>query len=202
MFCPGCGIEDRQGNQYCRACGTDLRVVRTAVERPDSITASATGAREAIGRSIAAKIGEVQSAKELKKVVEEVLPEVEKFLESPEEKRLRRLRVGSILSCIGVGVAIALTVAGIATGKEDFFFLAALGVVTFFIGLAFFLNGTLLTVPKKTIAGGDAGDRRLDGIEGPTNELVLPEARPRAAGLSSTPGSVTENTTRHLTENN
>ncbi|MEQ1924192.1 MAG: hypothetical protein ABL952_16960, partial [Pyrinomonadaceae bacterium] len=23
MFCPECGIEERQSNQFCRACGTD-----------------------------------------------------------------------------------------------------------------------------------------------------------------------------------
>ena len=132
MFCPGCGVEERQGNQFCRACGTDLRVVRTAVERPDTITGAAAGAREEIGRSIAAKIRETQSAKDLKKVVEDVLPEVEKFLESPEERRLRRLRVGTILSCVGMGAAIGLAAAGIMVRKEEFIFLAALGVVTSF----------------------------------------------------------------------
>jgi len=28
MFCPGCGAEERQMSQYCRGCGTDLRIVR------------------------------------------------------------------------------------------------------------------------------------------------------------------------------
>ena len=35
MFCPDCGMEDRQANQFCRACGIDLRRVRLAVESPD-----------------------------------------------------------------------------------------------------------------------------------------------------------------------
>ncbi len=51
MFCPGCGSEERQASQFCRACGTDLRVVRVSLERPDSVTASAVSAREDIGRA-------------------------------------------------------------------------------------------------------------------------------------------------------
>ncbi len=105
MFCPNCGIEETSVNQFCRACGTDLRSVRFAVESPDSITASAASARDEIGRAVAFKIRETQSVKELKKVVEEVLPEIEKFLESPEEKRLRRVRVGTLISSIGLGAA-------------------------------------------------------------------------------------------------
>src|SRR5207244_3302116 len=97
MFCPDCGIEERQSNQFCRACGTDLRGVRLAVQSPDTITASAVSARDEIGRAVAAKIREVDSARELKKVAEDVLPQIEKFLESPEEKRLRRIRTGSII---------------------------------------------------------------------------------------------------------
>ncbi|MBK7932582.1 MAG: zinc ribbon domain-containing protein [Acidobacteria bacterium] len=109
MFCPDCGIEERQANQFCRACGTDLRRVRVAVSSPDSITASAVSARDEIGRAIADKIRETQGAYELKKVAEDVLPEIEKFLESPEEKRMRRMRVGMLLSCIGLGAAIGIT---------------------------------------------------------------------------------------------
>jgi len=76
MFCPSCGSEERQASQYCRACGTDLRPVRVSLERPDSITVSAVSAREEIGRAVAAKIREVQNARELKKVAEDVLPEI------------------------------------------------------------------------------------------------------------------------------
>src|SRR5438067_5198452 len=106
MFCPSCGSEERQASQFCRACGSDLRAVRLSLERPDSITASAVSAREEIGRAVAQKIREVEDARELKKVAEDVLPEIEKFLESPEEKRLRRMRAGVVISSIGVGVTI------------------------------------------------------------------------------------------------
>ena len=196
MFCPGCGLEDKQSNQFCRACGTDLRVVRTTLERTDNITASAATAREEIGRAIAAKIRETTSTHELKKVAEDVLPEIEKFLESPAEKRMRRMRTGTLISSIGAGTMIALTIVGIVQKDEDLFFLAGLGVITFFIGLSFILNAILFTTPKKSLAdkSDDAKSQRaLDLSDAQTNELLLPENK----NLFS---SVTEHTTRHLKE--
>lgn len=196
MFCPECGIEERQANQFCRACGTDMRRVRTAVESPDSITASAISARDEIGRAIAAKIRETQSASELATVTEEVLPEIEKFLESPEEKRMRRMRTGTILACIGIGTAIGISLVSMVMKDEDVIFLAALGLVCFFIGLAFVLNGIFLTIPKKSLSDRSSeadGQRALDGLSGHANDLRLPEP----ANLFS---SVTEHTTKHLKE--
>src|SRR5881396_2247786 len=106
MFCPGCGSEERQASQFCRACGIDLRVVRVSLERPDSITASAISAREEIGRAIAQKIREVDDAHDLKPVAEDVLPQIEKFLESYEEKRLRRVRAGVVTAASGLGATV------------------------------------------------------------------------------------------------
>lgn len=117
MFCPSCGLQENQSNQFCRACGANLNTVRSALEKPDNITASAVSARDEIGRAIAAKIRETTSAKELKKVTEDVLPEIEKFLESPAEKRMRRIRNGTIISSIGLGVALAFTIVGITVKK-------------------------------------------------------------------------------------
>src|SRR5437773_8138577 len=114
MFCPSCGSEERQASQYCRACGTDLRPVRMSLEQPDSITASAVSARDEIGRAVAARIREVEDAHELKKVAEDVLPQIEKFLESPDEKRLRRMRVGTIISMIGLGATIGMLIMSFA----------------------------------------------------------------------------------------
>src|SRR5438034_10145923 len=138
MFCPSCGSEERQASQFCRACGTDLRVVRVSLERPDSITASAVSAREDIGRAVAARIREVEDAHELKKVAEDVLPEIEKFLESPEEKRLRRMRAGVVISCIGLGATIFMMLMGSFARPNDvegFVAGGGAGIVTFFIGL-------------------------------------------------------------------
>ena len=200
MFCPSCGIEERQSNQFCRACGTDLRRVRVAVESPDNITASAVSARDEIGRAVAFKIRETQTVYDLKKVAEDVLPEIEKFLESPEERRLRRIRVGTLISSIGIGATIAFALVSMFSKDDGILFFAGLGIVTFFIGLSFVINGLLLTIPKKGLSDKslDAQDQReLDAhnneLNGQTNELVLPES-------NQVFSSVIENTTKHLKE--
>ena len=202
MFCPGCGIEEKKSNQFCRACGTDLRTARKILEMPDIITASAETAREEIGRAFAAKIRDAQDAADLKIVAEDVLPQIEKFLESPEEKRLRRTRVGTLISSIGLGAAIVLAIAGVISKDDGILFFAGFGLITFLIGLSFVINGFLFTVPKKLVSdkSSDANaQRELDADYAPpnqlpnadTNELILP-------GASQVFPSVTEQTTRHL----
>lgn len=199
MYCPGCGLEEIQSNQFCRACGTDLRPVRYALEAPDNITASAVSARDEIGRAIAAKIREA-SLKDLPDVAEEVLPEIEKFLESPEEKRLRRVRAGVVTSFIGIGGTIAFALAAMLMGDNGIFMVAGAGLVCFFIGLGLILNGIFLTVPRKRLSDRSTeGNRQreldagMSSLDVKTNDLALPEP-------TSLFSSVTENTTRHLEE--
>lgn len=205
MFCPICGFEDSQSNQFCRACGANLNLVRNALAVPDHITQSAVSARDEIGRAVAAKIRETENAYELKKVAEDVLPEIEKFLESPEEKRLRRIRTGTIISSIGAGAAIAFSFIAFFV-DSGLAILAGLGTVAFFIGFGFIVNGLLFTIPKKTLSDNSAEaekQRELDtkfasnenNLDAQTNELNLPGAQSRFS-------SVTENTTKHLREKN
>src|SRR5436189_5712679 len=106
MFCPSCGSEEHQASQFCRACGTDLRVVRMGLERPDSITESAISAREEIGRAVAEKIREMEDPRYMRRFAQYVLPRIDKFLESNEERRLRCLRSGVVTALIGPAVGI------------------------------------------------------------------------------------------------
>jgi hypothetical protein len=192
MFCPACGSEERQPSKYCRACGADMQVVRAVLERPDSITASAVGAREEVGRAIAAKIAAAGDVRHLGKVVEDVLPELEKFLESPEERRLRRLRTGVMLSLIGIATCIFLFLAGDFV-HENLPWPA--GFVPFFVGVAIFINGLLFTVPGKRVGDG----RNLLAKEAlNTSSVVTGEIEPPQE-LNSAP-SITENTTKHLNQ--
>src|SRR6266853_6241877 len=155
MYCPSCGSEERQMSQYCRACGTDLRPVRVSLERPDSVTASAVTAREEIGRAMAAKIRDVDDS-HLHRIAEDVLPQIEKFLESPEEKRLRRMRNGVITAASGLGASVLglLVIAALQDSKAAeaiplVAFLVGLGVLTFLIGSGLVLNGMLFTKPRQ-----------------------------------------------------
>ncbi|HEY0761949.1 MAG TPA: zinc ribbon domain-containing protein [Pyrinomonadaceae bacterium] len=202
MYCPSCGSEERQLSQFCRACGTDLRIVRNSLENPDAVTQSAISAREHIGMAVADKIRQMSTAKELERVAEDVLPHFEKFLESPEEKRLRRIRAGIVTSAIGLGATIVVFI--MAMDKVDLIPFIAPALVTFLVGLGVILNGLLFTVPRKELPGDvydalsqkvlDSGANRIP-YEAPiagqlTNEL------PTAPRLQA--ASITEHTTHHL----
>ena len=199
MFCPGCGSEERQASQFCRACGTDLRAVRVGLERPDSITASAVSAREEIGRAVAEKIRDVEDTRDLKRVAEDVLPQIEKFLESPEEKRLRRMRAGILVSSIGFGATILmLLMASVAQSNdvEGFVGGAGLGVVTFCIGLGLLLNALLFTRPRRGVEDHSADARSQNLLDA---GYTPPQLRSQTtSNLSQPAGSVTEHTTLHL----
>ncbi|MGH9929873.1 MAG: hypothetical protein ACREA9_11705 [Pyrinomonadaceae bacterium] len=206
MYCPTCGSEERQISQYCRACGTDLRVVRRGLEQPDTITASAVSAREQISQAMAEKIRQMEGSRELKQVAEDVLPQIAKFLESPEEKRLRRVRAGVVTAAIGLGAALLILLMSLEA--HDLIPFVALGLITFLIGLGLVLNGLAFTIPRKTLAdrSDDAESQKeleaaaesaypanqLSGSSQTTNDL--PSPNDRIAGRPS----VTEHTTHHL----
>jgi len=207
MYCPSCGSEERQASQYCRACGTDLRPVRISLERPDSVTASAVSAREDIGRAVADRIRDVEDAHELKKVAEDVLPQIEKFLESYEEKRLRRMRAGVIVSSIGVGFAVLMFLMVSVAQPNDvqgFIGGAGVGIVTLCIGLGLLLNAFVFTRPGKRLQdnSADARSQNLLDISAPPQLRAGREAQalPRVNTTANLvqPGSVTEHTTLHL----
>lgn len=208
MYCPGCGTEDNTSNVYCRSCGSDLRAVRTALERPDAITSSAVSARHEIGRAFADRIRQAQ-AKDLASIAEEVLPEVEKFLESPEERRLRNIRNGAVTSFVGFGTALAFFIVAASAGEPGITFFSALGIVTLFIGIAMIINGYFLTVTKKNLPEGSEAENvsARSGSLTPgfgadedsnttTNELLMP-----ASARDEFVASVTEETTRNLEKN-
>jgi hypothetical protein len=209
MFCPSCGSEERQASQFCRACGVDLRAVRMSIERPDSITASAVTAREEIGHAVAQKIREVEDAGELKKVAEDVLPQIEKFLESYEEKRLRRVRAGIIVGASGIGASVlGALMAAFSNGPdaEGGWIILGIGVTAFTIGMAFILNGLLFTKPRKRLED-HSPDARLQNLldaDYKPAQLRSDEGAPSfraqtTSNLSNSAGSsITEHTTHHL----
>jgi hypothetical protein len=201
MFCPGCGSEERQASQFCRACGTDLRAVKMSLERPDSITQSAVTAREEIGQAVAQKIREVEDAHELKKVAEDVLPQLEKFLESYEEKRLRRVRAGIIVAACGFGAGIlGLIMSAVLTGPdfEAALYVGGLGIVAFALGLGFVLNGLLFTKPRKGLEDRSPDARLQNLLDAGYSPPAQPALRAQTTSNLAQPGSVTEHTTLHL----
>jgi hypothetical protein len=170
-----------------------------SLEHPDSITASAATAREEIGRAVAQQIRQVEDARELKKVAEDVLPQIEKFLESPEEKRLRRMRVGTIISTVGLGATMCMLIMSLAAqaaDKEGFMLASGLGVACFFIGIGFLLNAFFFTRPRTNVSDHSADARAQSAIDAGYNQPQLHS--PTTSNLAPPAGSVTENTTLHL----
>ena len=198
MFCPSCGSEERQVSQFCRACGTDLRAVRTTLEKPDAITASAVSARDEIGHAIADRIRELKKGSDLSKVAEEVLPQIEKFLESPQQRRLRGIREGVVTSAIGLGATVFFLVWGL--NEKDMFFLMGLGVTAFLIGLGLIINALLFTVPKQYAPDHSLGTHQRDLIDGAPDRITLVKSELSTAEPLTPPPSVTEQTTHHLTD--
>ncbi len=146
----------------------------------------------------------METGKDLEHVAEDVLPHLEKFLESPEEKRLRRLRTGVITAGVGVGATLGIFWASL--GANDLVPFIALGVIAILVGLGIIINGLAFTVPRKTVADlsdeakaqkdlesriQKAGANRLSAGSS-TNELPT-----RTDAIAARP-SVTEHTTHQL----
>jgi hypothetical protein len=179
-----------------------LRIVRNSLENPDAITQSAISAREHIGMAVADKIRQMSSAKDLEKVAEDILPPFEKFLESPEEKRLRRIRGGVITAAIGLGATIVTLL--IAFDKIDFFPFVTPALITFLVGLGMVINGMMFTVPRKQLPGNadDALSQKVldSGLNRSVYEAPAPANLTNELAPASKPQltSITEHTTHHL----
>jgi hypothetical protein len=175
MFCPQCGYQDPQPSYFCRGCGSDLHSVRKALQHPDNITSAAVSARLEVGRAIADKIRTLNSVKDLKKITEAVLPEVQKFLESPAEQRLRRLRNGTITASVGLGVTILLLLKTVPIPPLVFFGWPV-GLIVLFIGLGNIINGLFFSTPKQETGNSSTFNnlQQLLNIDSPQSNLPTP----------------------------
>ncbi|HXG93159.1 MAG TPA: zinc ribbon domain-containing protein [Blastocatellia bacterium] len=206
MFCPNCGAEELNRTQFCRGCGTELQAVRVALEQPDAITPAAVAARKEISRAIAAKIAELDDTSDLKTAVYEILPVIEAFMQSPEERRLareeRRLqqtREGVLTVASGLGVLVFfLLMSFILPGRAgEIATLAGVsgGVLVLIIGLGIIANAKWFTAPAKLSA---ENSRKITNrfITGGISEEDA--ERDRDSGQPQALPSVTEGTTRQL----
>ena len=193
MYCPSCGSDERQPSQYCRVCGVDLRAVRQTLERPDSITASAISARQQISLAIAERIRQLQTGKDLEHIAEDVLPQIEKFLESPEERRLRRIRAGLITAAIGFGASLGALF--LMLNDVDFVIFLLPTLILLFIGLGLLVNGLWFTLPRKELPQPDLNILSPE----PTvmsQRQITNDISPAYPALTNS--SITEHTTHHL----
>jgi len=195
MYCPSCGSDERQPSQYCRVCGVDLRAVRQTLERPDSITASAVSARQQISLAIAERIRQVETGKDLEHIAEDVLPQIEKFLESPEERRLRRIRAGLLTAAIGFGSSLGALFL-VLLNDADFLVFLLPTLTLLVIGIGLMINGLWFTLPRKQFPQPDLNNLP-EPVDVPQRQITQNISPPHPPLPNS---SVTEHTTHHLRE--
>lgn len=191
MFCPSCGAEDRQSSQFCRACGVDLRAIYVALQKPESVLVSG---RDEVYRAIAARIRDKKE--DLSEIVEEVLPNFEKMIEGPEERRLRQIRSGVLYVAAGTGLAIYLILRQLVLVEGS---LALLGAfVAFLVGVAYIINGWVFSLPGRDWSVNFEEENSAKTLNQTLNDR-LPESV-TISGPVYAPPSPTESTTRNLVE--
>jgi len=152
---------------------------------------------------MADRIRDLKTGKDLEHFAEDVLPQFEKFLESPEERRLRRVRAGVVTACIGLGWSLVFLFMTLA--KSDFLPFLGPGLITFFVGLGIIINGLAFTALRKKLPGNEQdalAQNLLDSSmkhETPPLRVMTNELAP---AVRNPAGSITEHTTHHLGSKN
>ena len=194
MFCPTCGSDERHSGQFCRACGTDLARVRTGLEQPAVPVTATLSPRDEIARAIAYKISQLDTAHELKKVAEDVLPEFEKFMEPLQHKRLRRMRAGVVTAMVGLGASVFFALMSTLPGNHEAIPLIGLGFTAFLIGLGIVINAKWFTLLAENTAPRELPEAMQSFLSTPIAHTK--ELPPYRAPVPVT--SVTEHTTHRL----
>ena len=122
--------------------------------------------------------------------------QIEKFLESPQQRRLRGIREGVVTSAIGVGATVFFFMMGLS--QRDSLFLTGLGVTAFCIGVGLIVNALLFTVPKEYVPQASLDSSRKDLIDESPEHVIAVKRELTTAEPLNPPPSVTEQTTHHL----
>ena len=189
MLCPRCSSNQNDDIKFCTSCGANLEAVREALERP--------GNKLDWNDTWVAQMFMSGKANELRKL------ELERRMGiTPEVKRYNEIKAGVIVSSVGIGVAIFLAIfmEGII-GKVDpdtariLERLWIAGVIPFMVGLALIINGVVVSKKIVEIQGRDL--KRPEPLEEGATPRGL-RAADTSEFISAGMGSVTEHTTRHL----
>lgn len=193
MFCPQCGSTQNEELKFCKACGVNLYAVKQVVasrEPDEKFDWSKTWVQEMF-----------LSADEKKRRKAEI--ERQSGI-TPEIKRYNEIKAGIIVSSVGIAVTIFLFVfmeGLIAGGKvspdngEVISRLWVAGLIPLLVGLALVINGVVIS---KKLVEAARSDRQIgpEGLEGDATPLSLRSADTNE--FLSSPFSVTEQTTKHL----
>lgn len=191
MICPRCASNQGDEIKFCTSCGANLQAVREVLTSPESAKKfdwSDTWVAEMFMSGDAAERRKVEMERRLGI--------------TPETKRYQEIKAGVILSCIGIGISIFLFIfmQGIIhkVDPDEAEILRRIwiaGILPFMIGVALMING--MVVSKKLIELQERKDRQnnLEGGQAPRGLRAADTSEFIRAGMS-----VTEGTTRHLSE--
>ena len=186
MFCPGCGIQVSDDLKFCRKCGSNLHgaregmVSRPVEEKPDW------------SQSWAANI---ILAKELE----------ERMRGTPEERRLNEIKGGVITSLTGVGLMIFLyfflniVAEKAGDAAEIVRGLWMVGIIPTLVGIGLIINGVFVSRRLSSLKEEQAQTK----VSASPAPQALPAKTTNHLVVDITPsngGSVTEDSTLHLTE--
>jgi hypothetical protein len=123
-----------------------------ALNNPDLMTGAA--GRDEILRAIADRIRHLPADANLGVNINQILPQVENVLESPEEKSLKHIRYGVGFFTFGLGIAIYFLLRELFLSEGNLVLAAA--IVASIVGLGGVINGMFFSTPrnqqKKTLA--------------------------------------------------
>lgn len=194
MFCPQCGSNQSDELKFCKACGTHLYVVRTALQNPDA------GEKFDWNKTWIAEM--LLSSEESVKRTSE-LERLQGL--TPEAKRRNEIKAGVITGSVGVGLMILLFVlmrgiilgGGVSDGAAEILArLWVVAVIPIFVGAALIVNGMFVSKKGEVQEVRRTGEKtgELDQSDDP---IFLPPAA-ETSQLSPDVFSVTDETTKHL----
>ena len=224
MFCPQCGTDSAEGQHYCRACGTNLKVVGRAVTLGDAISKT---------DGVPAKLKEIMSNVKIAHVTEEVSRAMEKMNaeitsssiehrreqrrqrrqrkeKTAEERRERHLTKGAIKFFTGGGLSIFLyiifhavhlnlppdLVANSPVPIESVVHsLWAIGFIPMLSGIGHMIAGLSIRRRSDQLLSADESPLRIDD---PAVSALRPDPELTVASPRQPPVSVTDRTTNIL----
>ncbi len=193
MFCPRCNSSQNEDLKFCTVCGANLAAVREVValrEPNEKFDWNKTWVTEMF---LSAEEKKIRKAKQ----------ELERGI-TPDVKRYTEIKAGVILSGLGIAVTIFLFIfmgGLIASGKvspqsaEILSRLWVAGVIPFFLGTAFIINGVV--VSKKLVEAVTRNSLKgQENLDGTTNRQLPAALEPD--GFPAAPFSVTEQATKQF----
>lgn len=195
MFCPQCGSTQPDELNFCKSCGTNLGVIREAVQ---------TGKPPAKFDWTKTWVAEMFQSSEQALLKEKELERLKGV--TPDTKRRNEIKAGVITASVGIGVMVFLYIfmqGIILSGQpkpgeaEILSRVWIAGFIPLMVGLALIINGVFVS---KLFSGGKGTDEsaRANQLSGQPSHEYLPPAD--TSELFPAGFSVIDETTQHLAE--